>query len=286
MHLGYSTMNNLQYCRPDTLGRLLEERGFESLWIGEHSHIPVARTTPYPAGGEMPEPYKHMADPLVSLAMAAAVTTRLRLGTGVLLPLERELFSTAKALATLDQLSGGRLLLGIGVGWNEEEFDNVAKMSWAKRYAGLKECVAALRALWTQDEAEFHGEYYDFEKVWCYPKPHQQPCPLVHLGVAGKIGTAHAAEWADVWFPIDVGTKDFGPRLERFRAAVKEAGRDPAQVGVSVVTFGKPGADTLRRYRDLGVNRVVVGGAREDEDSMSATQAYLDYYAALIPELS
>src|SRR5690606_27116283 len=134
MHLGFSSMNTAQDPAPDLLARTLEEAGFESLWYGEHSHIPVARKTPYPPGGELPEPYKTMMDPYVSLMAAAAATTRLKLGTGIALLLERELFSQAKTIATLDRLSNGRLMIGTGVGWNEEEFVNATRLPWKQRY--------------------------------------------------------------------------------------------------------------------------------------------------------
>ncbi|MGE0387387.1 MAG: LLM class F420-dependent oxidoreductase [Gammaproteobacteria bacterium] len=285
MHIGFSTMNNLEDGRPDELGRQLEARGYESLWVGEHSHIPASRKTPYPAGGELPTAYKRMADMFVSLSFVAAATTRLRLGTGVALILERDVFNTAKEVATLDRLSGGRVLFGIGTGWNQEEFENVARPPWKKRYSALEECTRALRALWTQEDAAFQGEWFRFDPVWSYPKPQQQPYPPVHLGVAGRVGTAHAARWAEGWMPIDIGVKDFAPRVERFRAAVREHGRDPDKVEISVFVFGDPGADRMRRYRDMGVQRVIVGGSRPNEHDPKSTLEFMDRYAALIPEL-
>ena len=285
MHLGFSTMNNLHRARPDELARMLEERGYESLWIGEHSHIPTSRKTPYPAGGELPEQYKHMADPFIAIAMAAAVTRKLHFGTSVTLILEREVFTLAKEVATLDRLCGGRLTIGIGVGWNEEEFNNVAKMPWGKRYSGMKECALALRALWTQEEAEYHGEWYAFDKVWSYPKPLQKPHPPIVLGVAGRTGMAHAAEWGDGWHPLDVGTKDFGIRLERFKQMVRDAGRDPAKVEVTVVNMGEPNVDRLRRYRELGINRAVIGGAVA-QDNLGEMTRFADRYAKLAAELA
>jgi probable F420-dependent oxidoreductase len=286
MHLGISSMNNLHVMRPEVLARALEERGFESLWVGEHSHIPVSRKTPYPAGGELPETYKHMADPFVSLALAATSTKRLKLATGVCLVLERELFTLAKQVATLDQLSNGRVILGIGTGWNEEELVNVSRVPWARRYAGMKDCVAALRALWTQEAAAHQGEFYRFDAVWSYPKPLQKPHPPVVLGVAGRTGVAHAAEWGDGWYPIDVGAKDYGSRIERFRRQVSEAGRDPRQVEITIASWA-PDLDRLKRYRDLGVARAVLstGGGPSKPDSADEMLRLLDRYAGLIPAL-
>jgi probable F420-dependent oxidoreductase len=284
MDIGYFTMNGLHNARPDDLARALEERGFESLWVGDHPQIPVSRKTPYPAGGEMPEHYKYLADPFVSLSMAAAATKNLRLGFAVALLLERDVFSTAKAIATLDRLSGGRLLLGVGVGWNQEEFENAtSKVPWNKRYSGLKDCSMAMRALWTQDEASYQGTYYQFEKVWSYPKPLQQPWPPIYLGVAGKIGSGHAAEWGDGWFPMDVGTNNFESKLKHFRASLQSLGRDSTKVNVSVLAFyGDMTADKLKQYRDMGVDRVVISGVHGNE---SAPLPYMDRIASMIAEL-
>lgn len=283
MHLAISTQNNLQFFRPDDLARAVEERGFESLWIGEHAHLPATGRVPYPAAdGLIPESYKHMADLFVSLTAAALATTRLKLGTAVALVLERDVFNMAKATATLDHLSGGRLMVGVGVGWNSEEFENIAPMPWNKRYSGLKECVAALRALWRDEQASFKGEWFNFDPVWSYPKPLQKPWPPVYVGVAGKIGTGHAAEWGDGWFPIDLGDKDFGIKLGKFHEMLRANGRDPAQVPVSVVAFTPPSLDLLKRYRDLGVERVLVTAG---ERNRNETLQLLDTYAAYIPAL-
>ena len=227
MHLGFSSMNTLFDPPPPVLARHLEERGFESLWYGEHSHIPCAQKTPYPGGGELPTPYKHMMDPYVSLMAAAAATTKLRLGTGIALLMERDVFSQAKTIATLDQLSGGRVIIGTGVGWNREEFDNVSTQPWDKRYGVLRETVAAMRALWRDDEAGYRGEYLNFDPVWLYPKPKQAGGPAIFFGAMGALGVKHAAQWADGWFPVDIAMPDIPAALAAFRQAVRENGRDP-----------------------------------------------------------
>ena len=290
MHIGFATMNNIRLTRPEVIGRALEERGFESVWLGEHAHIPVSRKTPHPAGGVMPEAYKHMADPFICLAMIAAATTKLRLATGVALLLERELFTTAKEVATLDQLCGGRLLLGVGVGWNEEELadvnGSVSRIPWKRRYSGLRDCVMALRALWTQEEAEYHGEYYQFDKAWSYPKPLQHPHPPVYVGVKGGVGTRHAAQWGDGWFPIDAGGQDFAPYVEQFRKLVSEAGRDPAKVPIMVSARGEINLDRLLRYRDLGIERVLISTARLEIDTFEKALPLLDRYGELIVKLA
>ena len=193
MHLAFSSMNTLNDPPPAVLARALEERGYESLWYGEHSHIPSSRRTPYPPGGELPAPYIHMMDPYLSLTVAATATTTLRLGTGIALLMERELFSQANTIATLDRLSGGRVIIGTGVGWNEEEFSNASPHPFNKRYAVLRETVAATRALWTDAEAEYHGDYIDFEPVWSEPKPVQAGGPPIYMGAMGPLGIRHAA---------------------------------------------------------------------------------------------
>lgn len=284
MELGYTSMNTPGDVRPDVLARALEERGYTSLLIGEHSHIPTSRATPYPAGGEMPDQYRRMMDPFVSLTMAAAATTTLQIGTGVCLVLEHDLLDLAKSVATLDVLSGGRVLFGVGVGWNAEELSNHRPdIAWSARYRAAEECVAALRRCWVDDESEFHGEFFDFDPVWSFPKPAQRPHPPVLLGTGGRLGTQHAVRWADEWMPMDVALGDVARKLARFRETAAAAGRE---IPVSLVSFGDPTPETLHHYRELGVVRTVIGAARSGWDDPSSTLAYLDRYADLIPELA
>jgi probable F420-dependent oxidoreductase len=284
MELGFSSMNTLEDVPPDELGRALEARGYESLWMGEHSHIPVSRRTPYPAGGEMPEQYAHMGDPFISLTVAAVATERLRIGTNVSLPLEHDLFAFAKTVATLDHASGGRLELGVGVGWNEEELADHTSIPWRQRYRALAECVEALRALWRDDESEHHGRFFDFGPVWSFPKPRQRPHPPLLLGASGPLGQIHAIAWADGWAPMDAGLGNVPRRIERFRDACAEAGRAP--LPITIVTFGDPSPDALRTYRDLGVDRAVLGAAREGWADPATTYPFIDRYAALVDELA
>jgi probable F420-dependent oxidoreductase len=286
VRLGFSSMNTPSEVAPAPLARALEERGFESVWFGEHTHIPVSRATPYPAGGEMPDAYRWMMDPYVSLTSAAAATTDLRLGTGVALPLEHDIIALAKTLATLDRLSDGRLLVGVGVGWNHEELANHTPTPWSQRYQALAEAVAVLRTLWCDEESAFHGRFFDFDPVWSLPKPLQQPHPPILCGTGGRLGTRHAVAWADAWMPMDVALGDVAKKLGRFRAAAEEAGRDPAAIPITIVAFGDPEMATLSHYRDLGVERVVVGGGRKGWDDAATTMPFLDRYAELVPELA
>jgi probable F420-dependent oxidoreductase len=284
MELGFSTMNTPHELRPGMLARELEARGYTSLFIGEHSHIPVSRRTPYPAGGEMPEPYRWMMDPFVSLTMAAVATERLQLGFGVCLVLEHHVLDLAKAVATLDLLSGGRVLFGVGVGWNAEELENHRPdISWAQRYRAVEECVGALRACWTDEESAYHGEFFDFDAVWSLPKPAQRPTPPVLLGAAGKLGTQHAVRWADEWMPMDVALGNVTKKVGIFREAAAEAGRD---IPITLVTYGDPTPETLHEYRELGVARAIIGAARTGWDHPASTMPFIDRYASLVAELA
>lgn len=283
MELGFTTMNTPEDVRPDVLARELEDRGYTSLFIGEHSHIPASRRTPYPAGGDMPHQYRRMMDPFISLAVAAQATTRLEIGLGVCLVLEHHVLDLAKSVSTLDVLSGGRLLFGVGVGWNEEELANHRPdIEWSQRYIATEECVTALRACWTDDESSHHGRFFDFDRVWSFPKPTQRPHPPVMFGGSGRIGIQHAARWADEWMPMDVGLGNVPRRLAKFSEMCAEHGR---QVPVTLVTFGDPDPDTLRQYRDLGVKRTVIGASRTDWAEPASALPFIDKYAPLVDEL-
>ena len=285
MELGFTSMNTPEDVDPTTLGRALEERGFTSLWIGEHSHIPVSRRTPYPIGGELPPMYRRMMDPFPTLLAAALATERLRVGTGVALPLEHDVFALAKTVTTVDRLSGGRFDLGVGVGWNEEELaDHRPDIPWASRYRALEDCIGALRALWTQPEAEHHGRWFDFDPVWSDPKPLQSPHPPVVCGMAGRLGTQHAVRWADEWMPMDVALGNVARRVERFREAVAEAGRD--EVPITMMAWGDPPAELLHELKDLGIRRAVLGAGRADWHDPTSSLPYLDRYAPLVSELA
>ncbi len=285
MHLGFSSMNTADDPAPDLLAKTLEEAGFESLWYGEHSHIPVSRKSPYPPGGEMPSPYKKMMDPYLSLMAAAAVTTDLKLGTGIALLMERELFSQAKTIATLDRLSGGRVIIGCGVGWNQEEFENASSLPWERRYLALKETVLAQRALLTDDEPEFHGELIDFDPVWLEPKATRPGGPPVTFGAMGPLGVRHAAQWADGWMPVDVAMPDVKQGIDDFRQQVRDFGRDPDDVEITLVVMAPVTADLLKSYRDIGIDRCNIGVGMENWEKPEIVMPMIEQYSKLIPEL-
>ncbi len=278
-------MNTINDPDPRKLARHLEEAGFESLWYGEHSHIPMSQKTPYPPGGDLPEPYKGMMDPYISLTAAAAVTTKLKLGTGIALMLERDIFSQAKAMSTLDRLSNGRLMIGTGVGWNQEEFENVTQMPWKKRYLGLKETVAATRELFQHEAPEYHGQLIDFDPVWFEPKPVQAGGPPIIFGAMGPLGVRHAAEWADGWMPVDVVMPDIPQAISDFKAQVKSFGRDPASIDITLVVMSPLSPDLLKRYRDMGITRCNVGVGMENWDKPEIIMPMIETCAKVIPEL-
>jgi probable F420-dependent oxidoreductase len=264
MNFGYSTMNNAAGLLPAQLARQLEDRGFESMWVPEHTHIPMSRLTPHPSTEPIPSGYLHMMDPLVSLAAAASVTERLVLGTAVCLVLQHDLVSLAKAIATLDVVSGGRFVLGVGAGWNEEELaDHRPDVVFRQRYSAMAERVAALRALWTQSEAGFTGRWDSVSPSWVFPKPLRTTVPIA-LGNWGELGMDHAARYADEWMPIDNmlhgadGRPDVAAGVERFRRRVAEYGRDPDTVPVGLLMFSRPNDARIERYSTLGIQRIVL----------------------------
>ena len=282
MELGYVSLNTPRDMPAAVLGAELESRGFESLWVGEHPQVPVS------AGAALPksllESQKQILDPLLSLAMAAQATTALRLGTAVALPLERELFTLAKQVATLDLLSGGRLLLGVGVGMRAE-LETSRPIAWSDRYRALADMVAALDALWTQDESSHHGEFFDFDPVWSYPKPHQRPRPPLLASATGPKAVRACAEWADGWLPGDAALRDVAGALSDFRRAAEEAGRDPAALDLTIMVWGEPKVEVLAGYRDLGFNRAVVGGGRRGGSDPATTLPFLHRCAEFVDEV-
>ena len=237
---------------PVELARKVEERGFESLLLPEHTHIPVSRDSPYPAGGELPREYLHTLDLFASLAAMAAVTERLKLGTGVCLVSQRDVIVTAKEVATLDHISGGRFLFGIGAGWNIEEMRNHGTDP-DTRFRRMRESVEAMKAIWTQDEAEYHGRVIDFDPIWCWPKPVQKPHPPILVGGRGERVLDRVVAYGDEWVPNRVGSPEqLGERIAELQRRAEAAGREP----IPVTVFGsKPEIRLFERLRAAGVTR-------------------------------
>jgi probable F420-dependent oxidoreductase len=234
---------------PGALARMVEERGFESLFFPEHTHIPADRTTPYPPGGELPSQYSHTYDPFVALTAAAATTESLLLATGICLVIERDAIITAKEVASLDRLSGGRFLFGVGAGWNLEEMENHGTDPH-RRFSLMRERVEAMKEIWTKDEAEYHGEHVDFDPIWSWPKPVQQPHPPVLVGGNGPKVLERVVAFGDEWMPNRVtGLTDRVAELNRLAA---EAGRDAIPVTLS---GARPDPEAIERGEQVGVHR-------------------------------
>jgi probable F420-dependent oxidoreductase len=290
---GYLSMNPAAGIHPATLAVELEQRGFDSLWVPEHSHIPASRRTPYPAGGELPSGYYNMMSPLVSLATAASVTTDLVLATGITLILEHDLLDLACQTATLDVLSGGRLLLGIGVGWNVEELANHRPdLAFKSRYSAARERVAALRAAWsgTDDEpSTFAGTWDRYEPSYVNPKPTRGTIPIA-LGNAGPLGMRHAAEYGDEWCPINTslvgedGRMDVAGCIERFRDLVGSFGREPDDVPISLLCFTRPKPQRLAEYAALGLARIVQAAPTAEVQPETETRRLLDELTPIVAE--
>lgn len=258
MLYGVTTFSTEHTLQPGDLAREVEARGFESLWLPEHTHIPASRRSPWPGGPDLPEWYWQTYDPFVALMAAAAATTTLNVATGICLVVERDPIVTAKEVATLDRLSGGRFLFGIGGGWNAEEMEDHGT-AFKTRFRLLRERVLAMKAIWTQHEAEFHGEFVDFPPMWAYPKPQQQPHPPVYMGGDGPTTLRRVVEFCDGWMPI-WGRPAPGPTLPEKIAALREQWQQAGRSGVPAVSIFQAPADAgvLRRLEDWGVDRAIL----------------------------
>jgi probable F420-dependent oxidoreductase len=265
MELGLAILLADYSMPPARLGRMAEERGFESLFLAEHTHIPVSRETPYPGGTELPREYSHTVDPFVGLAAAAAVTERLKLGTGVCLVIERDPIVTAKEVATLDHVSNGRFLFGIGAGWNIEEMRNHGTDP-GTRFTRMRESVEAMKAIWTQDEPEYHGRIVDFDPIWSWPKPVQKPHPPVLVGGLGEKVLDRVVAYGDEWIPNRVKSPEaLGERIEELQRRAEAAGRGR----IPVTVFGaKPEVRLLERLRGAGVTRSLFYLRPEEPDAV------------------
>ena len=251
---------------PGELGRALEERGFESLFVCEHTHIPTSRKSPFPGGGELPKRYAHTHDPFVALSFAAANTKHLRLGTGILLIPQHDPIVTAKSVASLDQLSGGRLELGVGGGWNVEEMEHHGAR-YETRFKLMSERIRAMKELWTKEEAEFHGEHVKLDKSWSWPKPVQRPHPPILHGGETDYTLKRIVEYCDGWFPRarpDTDPREFVGRLRQMAGTAR---RDWATLSITV--FRAPSdAGKLAKYREAGINRVLLEVPDLDRDGI------------------
>jgi probable F420-dependent oxidoreductase len=267
---GISTFVTDEGIASGALAKAVEDRGFDSLFIAEHTHIPLSRRSPYPAGGELPRKYYRTLDPFITLTAAAATTERLLLGTGVALMIERDPIVTAKEVASLDLVSGGRMIFGIGVGWNREEMENHGT---DPRIRGrlMNERIQAMIEIWTRDEAEYHGQYVDFDPIGAWPKPVQQPYPPIYVG-GGSAAFDRVARFGDAWLANGLPPQKLEPMLRELREA--------ADREVPVTVFNALGElSDLEEYERLGVERVLLGLPTLPE---SETLEQLDDLAGLV----
>jgi probable F420-dependent oxidoreductase len=231
----------------------LEERGFESVWAPEHSHIPLSRKTPYPGGGDLPKEYYDAMDPFVVLAAASQATKTIKLGTGVLLVQQRDAIQTAKLVVSIDQVSQGRFLFGVGGGWNQDEMENHGTV-YASRFKRMRESIEAMKEIWTKEPAEYQGEFVNFDPMIARPKPVTKPHPPIHVGGAFPQGARRAIRYGDGWIPV--ARTDLSEIVPKFRQMALDAGRDPKSIEITL--FGlAANADQLKRLAEIGISRVV-----------------------------
>lgn len=243
--------------QPAELAVALEERGFESLWVPEHTHIPASRRSPWPGGAELPRMYYDVYDPFVTLAAAASVTKTLKLATGVTLACQHSPLTLAKTAATLDRVSNGRLLLGVGGGWNREELEDHGR-PFDRRWKVLRETVEAMQALWFGDTAEYHGEFVDFAPAHSAPKPVQVPHPPIHVAGSAPHALKRVARYGDGWLPILGREKgEFLDHVRELRSLVREMHRDPDRIEISLYACPAD-EETLRRYHSAGMTRAIL----------------------------
>jgi probable F420-dependent oxidoreductase len=263
---------------PDQLAQMAEERGFESLFLPEHTHIPAGRDTPYPAGGELPEMYWHTYDPFVALTAAAAATERLLLGTGICLIVERDPITTAKEVASVDRLSGGRFLFGVGAGWNREEMANHGTDP-RRRFGVMGERVEAMKAIWSEDEASYHGRFVNFDRIWAWPKPLQRPHPPIIVGGNGARVLERVVAFGDEWMPNRIEDPgELAQRISELGELAAAAGRERLPVGL----YAAPAkAEVVAAYEQGGVERYVfyVSPAPSED-----AERRLDHLVAVIEE--
>lgn len=281
MRLGVVMFATDYAIRPDDFAKECEDRGFESVWFPEHTHIPASRKSPFPGGGDLPKDYWHTHDLFTSLMAAAAATKTIKVGSGICLVIEHDPIKLAKEVATVDQLSNGRLLFGIGGGWNAEEMENHGT-PFNRRWRVLREKIEAMKAIWSEEEAEYHGEFVNFDPIWSHPKPLQKPHPPILLGSHTESGLNRIAKYCDGWLPIGAMMPDFKASIGDLRARVEKVGRTASDIGVS--SFMAPAEEpVLQQYQEMGVERAIFGVPSEGRDKVLPI---LDNYAKLIPEMA
>ena len=283
MNFGASMFFTDYSMAPGEFAVACEQRGFEIVWAPEHSHIPLTRKTPFIMGGELPKRYYDVMDPFVTLTAAAMATKTITIGTGVCLIAQRDPVQTAKLVASIDQISGGRFVFGIGNGWNQDEMENHGT-NFVSRHKLARERVEAMKEIWTRSKAEYHGEFVDFGPMMTWPKPIQRPHPPILVGGAFPYSARRAIRYGDGWMPqvTEYAKTPLMDLIPRFRQMAAEAGRDPAAMNISIGGQG-PDADLIKRYEDLSVNRVSCSLMSEKADTILPV---LDTWADIIRKVN
>lgn len=308
MKFGYLSVNTNSGMLPDQLGRELEARGFESVWVPEHSHIPINSVNDYPGEGPLPDGYVHALNPFVALAAIATATSQLTIATGVCLPLEHQLLDLACTTASLDALSGGRFIMGAGVGWNAEQLANSrGDIPFNKRYGAFRETILALRAAWSTRQSgydgmfsethwgsqisTFQGHYQNYSEAWVFPKPAEGAIPVA-LGMSGPLGLRHVAEYADIWLPVDIalrnsaGDIDVASHVAGFWQQLEAAGKDPSSVPISLFVWSDITSQDIERFIALGIERIVFSPPSFHRHDADATRRRLDYVGTFLERFS
>jgi probable F420-dependent oxidoreductase len=264
---------------PVSLGKEVEARGFDSLFFPEHTHIPTSRRTPWPGGAPLPNEYSHTYDPFLALTAVAMVTGKLLLGTGICLVMERDPIVLAKEVASLDLLSGGRFLFGVGGGWNEEEMEDHGTDP-KRRFKVMRERIEAMKEIWTKDEAEYHGEFVDFPPLWSWPKPVQKPHPPVYIGGNGDHTLRRVIQYGDAWMPIPGRGANVGERMKELESMAADAGRGP----IPVTVYGTMARDeVVSHYHEIGVDRCIFWLPSAPADEVMPA---LDRYVSLMESVA
>ena len=280
MKLGVTMFATDYAMRPDELAVACENRGFESVWYPEHTHIPASRRSPWPGGAELPKEYWHTHDLFVTMMAAAAATKSIKIGSGICLVIERDPIVLAKEVASVDQLSNGRVLFGIGGGWNAEEMENHGT-PFNRRWKVLREKIEAMKEVWTKDEAEYHGEFVNFDPIWSYPKPYQKPYPPILLGTFNG-GLNRVVNYCDGWIPVGFFIKDLPDSIRELSKRAEQAGKKGSDFPISIFGASDKEAD-LTNLQKLGVERAVFVIPSEGRDKLLPL---LDQYATFVSKFA
>jgi len=281
MKLGVTMFATDYSIRPDDLAKECEDRGFESVWFPEHTHIPVSRKSPWPVGGDLPPEYWHTHDLFVALTAAAVATKTIKIGSGICLVIERDPIVMANAVASVDQLSNGRLLFGIGGGWNAEEMENHGT-PFNRRWKILRERIEAMKEIWANEEAEYHGEFVNFDPIWSHPKPAQKPHPPILLGTLSSGGLNRVVNYCDGWIPVGFVIDDLPAAIQDLHQRADQAGRPKEEIPVSI--FGAQDDEAeLQKLQELGIDRGVFVIPSKERDEVLPL---LDTYAGFISKVA